>query len=154
MRGYSGRIHRFVQRLVRGSNTRAILFAGAFALAGITVLFLVKASSFSLNIEPEDSSLSGNVSIGSDSNASGGQYITFGGGPISAFSLLRPTMRRFIILGIKTLRLTGATVTGRTGEAILLIHGSHIIYPTSIQVPSTLQMNYIAQMITIPSNGN
>ncbi len=69
-----------VKKLKRLIELRsAIIYVIVFAIVGVAVLTISKATSPSALIDPKSADLNGNVSFSSDSSSSGGGFITFGG---------------------------------------------------------------------------
>jgi hypothetical protein len=73
-----------LKRPVQFSNRSIAAMAIVTAIFGIAVIIGVRAAGPFASIEPEDGTLSGAVSIGTDTNASGGKYVQFGGSSSSA----------------------------------------------------------------------
>ena len=69
------------KKIIHGRNkVIVILFVVLFAGVGtyLTWLILAAPAGSQASFEAESSSLSGSASVGSDANASGGQYVQFG----------------------------------------------------------------------------
>jgi len=68
---------KFVQRnLTR--HQRMLVYAGMFAVIGLLLLAVTRATSPFVAVEPENATLTSNASVGSDASASGGRYAQFG----------------------------------------------------------------------------
>lgn len=64
--------------LTKFRRSTAAIFVLLFAIIGTTLLVITHAASPTFNIEPENGTASGNVTVGTDSTASGGKYVQFG----------------------------------------------------------------------------
>ncbi len=69
---------RLINKILRDKKTTALTFVVAFAVIGTVTLILSRAASPNSSVEPEKGVLSGLATLGSDSAASGGQYVQFG----------------------------------------------------------------------------
>ena len=69
---------------VSGAKLLTIGFVSAFAAVGVYMLIATHAAGSSVAIEPESGNTSNQISTGSDTNASKGQYAQFGSGKCPA----------------------------------------------------------------------
>lgn len=60
------------------SHNRFVIFISTFAFIGATLIFITSAATPTVSFQAESASRSGNVSVVSDSTASGGQSLVFG----------------------------------------------------------------------------
>lgn len=90
----SGKIRRdSINRHTSFSNPQLIVFVAVFALIGSYLIYRSFAAGLYVAVEAENTSATGALTVGNDSNASGGKYIQFGG--VQAGNLAPPIRAAF-----------------------------------------------------------